>query len=250
MELEKQNKTYVPTDAQINNQYRALAIAEKYGDTVEIVKSFDEQYLFEDIRKLYVKLLELENQYKPLTRTSEGRLTKSTLEYLANGGSSALAWCRLQLRSEGVLKSFTEDITDTQLNTEEKIPQLEIKVAKSLNKELMQVTYVAMKADFTDAHGDYTSGEEVRKAKESFNKALMKNQTMSNLFHMFETNTFDVIESFLAPADMSLNGHFVQKGDWLMTLQVNDDSLWSMIKDGDVVGISIGARAITETFSD
>jgi hypothetical protein len=115
---------------------------------------------------------------------------------------------------------------------------------------LKQVTYVAMKAGTTDAHGDYTSPDEVRKAKESFNRALLKKQTMSNLFHMYETNAYDVIESFLAPADMHLNGHFVQKGDWLMTLQVQDDSLWDMVLKGEVVGLSIGAVAKVENLED
>lgn len=124
--------------------------------------------------------------------------------------------------------------------------QSEVPVVKAIEPMLKQVTYIAMRADSTDAHGDYTTASEVRKAKESFNKALLKKQTMSNLFHMYETNTYDVIESYISPADMSLNGHLVQKGDWLMTLQVNSESLWDMVLKGEVVGLSIGAVARVE----
>lgn len=131
--------------------------------------------------------------------------------------------------------------------TEGSVPQVMMQIAKSVNTELRQVTYIAMKGDFTDVHGDYTSFDEVRKAKESFNRALIKNQTMSNLFHMFSTTSFDVIESYISPVDMTLSGHFVAKGDWLMTLQINDDSLWEMVKSGEVVGLSIGAMASVET---
>jgi len=119
-----------------------------------------------------------------------------------------------------------------------------------MSDKLKQVTYVAMKANFTDAHGDYTDEEEVRKAKESFNKALHSAKKLSNLFHLFKTDTFDVIESYLAPADMSLNGHYVQKGDWLMTLQINDDDLWDMIEKGEIVGLSIGALAQIEELEE
>lgn len=121
-----------------------------------------------------------------------------------------------------------------------------IPVAKALAPLLKQVTYVAMRADTIDAHGDYTSKDEVRKAKESFNKALIKNQTMSNLFHLYKTNSFDVIESYVSAADMSLGGNPVYEGDWLMTLQINEDSLWDMVLKGEVVGLSIGAVARVE----
>jgi hypothetical protein len=120
------------------------------------------------------------------------------------------------------------------------------KIAKSLNEELMQVTYVAMLPDSTDLHGDFTSAEEVRKAKESFNSSLQR----ANLFHMTMTDSFSVIESYLAPCDMELNEQFVAKGTWLMTLQVHDEDVWDMIKQDSVTGISIGAMASVEELED
>lgn len=127
-----------------------------------------------------------------------------------------------------------------------KYGKVEVPVIKAIEPVLKQVTYVAMRANATDAHGDYTSAEEVRKAKESFNRALLKNQTMSNLFHLYATNSFDVIESYCSPAEMTLTGHTVNKDDWLMTIQVNDDNLWDMVLKGEVVGLSIGAVAKVE----
>lgn len=239
------------TDAIKNNQLRGQALASKFGYDISAVKSFDSELSIEDIKVLYKKLSSLEQKYEPLKRLDDSnRLTKSTVEYLVNGSGAALAWCRLELRKAGILKSYSKEITAEELNKEDQLPKIEIQVAKSLNEELKQVTYVAMKADSTDLHGDHTTAEEVRKAKESFNRALIKNQTMSNLFHMFETTAFDVIESYLAPVDMSLNGHLVQKNDWLMTLQINDDSLWDMVKKGEVVGLSIGAIASVETLDE
>lgn len=120
------------------------------------------------------------------------------------------------------------------------------KIAKSLNEELKQVTYVCMLPDSTDIQGDYTSAEEVRKAKESFNKSHQQ----ANLFHMVNTDQFEVIESYLAPADMVLNSIAVVKNTWLMTLQINDETLWGMVKDGEINGISIGAMADVTAVED
>ena len=124
--------------------------------------------------------------------------------------------------------------------------QNNVPVIKALNEELMQVTYVAMLPDSTDLAGDFTSAEEVRKAKESFNKSEQR----ANLFHMSMTDTFTVIESYLAPADMILNNQAVLKGTWLMTLQINDSDLWELVKSGDINGISIGAEATVETLEE
>ena len=112
-------------------------------------------------------------------------------------------------------------------------------VAKSLNTELKQVTYVAMLPDSVDLQGDYTSADEVRKAMESFNRSEQR----PNLFHRMMTDTFDVLESYLAPVDFELGGTEVKKGTWLMTFQIKSDEVWELIKSGEINGISIGAHA-------
>ena len=116
-----------------------------------------------------------------------------------------------------------------------------VSVAKSLNEELQQVTYVAMKPG-VDLHGDMVDLETVRLAKESFNKSAQR----ANLFHLTMTDAFEVIESYLIPCDVTLNEHFVEKGSWLMTLQIHDPDVWEMIKSEDINGISIGAMAEVE----
>ena len=114
-------------------------------------------------------------------------------------------------------------------------------ITKSVNEELMQVTYVAMKPG-VDLHGDETSLEDVRLAKESFNKSAMR----ANMFHVGMTDSFDIIESYLCPTDVELNTHPVMKGEWLVTIQVHDIELWRMIKEDEITGVSISAMAMTE----
>lgn len=132
-------------------------------------------------------------------------------------------------------------IADFDKTTMERIIKT-IPVLKSLEVELRQVTYVAMMPDFTDGQGDFTSVEEVRKAKESFNSSEMR----SNLFHMQMTDSFTVIESYVAPCDMQFQTVTIQKGTWLVTLQVHDDDVWEAIKNEEITGVSIGALAVAE----
>lgn len=114
---------------------------------------------------------------------------------------------------------------------------------KSTDEFLKQVTYVAMK-EGTDLHGDYVDFETIRLAKESFNRQLKK-ANMANLYHIKNTNSFDIIESYLAPCDMNFNENFVQKGEWLVTLQIFDNDLWDLIVKDEITGVSIGALANT-----
>lgn len=125
----------------------------------------------------------------------------------------------------------------------DKTNETAVKVTKAVNEELKQVTYVAMKPG-VDLHGDETDLETIRLAKESFNKSAQR----ANLYHLVMTDSFNVIESYLMPCDAELNGNFVQKGEWLITLQITDDTLWSMIKNDEITGISIGALATVENY--
>lgn len=116
-----------------------------------------------------------------------------------------------------------------------------LRIAKALNEDIMQVTYVAMQPG-VDLHGDLVDVETIRLAKESFNKSAQR----ANLFHMIMTDSFNVIESYQIPCDVSLNEHFVEKGSWLMTLQVHDPDVWELVKSDEINGISIGAMAEVE----
>lgn len=113
------------------------------------------------------------------------------------------------------------------------------KIIKSLDTKLQQVTYVALQPG-VDLHGDLIEVDEIRKAKESFNKSKT---VKPNLFHLVNTSAFDVIESYQIPCDVTLSGHFVAKGSWLQTLQIHSKELWDMIEKDEINGISIGALA-------
>lgn len=119
-----------------------------------------------------------------------------------------------------------------------------VPIAKAVDEELMQATFVVLVPDEVDLHGDIVSEVEVRKAMANFNKFCRQ----PNLFHIAKTNTFEFIESYCAPVDFELGDKFVKKGTWLATIQCLDEKLWELIKSEEVCGMSIGAVGVREDF--
>ena len=117
-----------------------------------------------------------------------------------------------------------------------------IQVVKATNEELKQATFLVLAPDEVDLHGDIYSADEVRKACHNFNQHCMK----ANLLHLVETDTFDIVESYIAPVDMVLGEQAIKAGSWCCVLQVYSEVVWSDIKNGSLTGVSIGGRATTE----
>ena len=119
-------------------------------------------------------------------------------------------------------------------------------IVKAANEELQQVLFIAMLPDSTDLHGDNTSTTEVMKACHNFNSFSMK----ANLFHLVETDTFSIVESYIAPTEFILGEKVVKAGTWLVNLQVHDSTVWELIKSGQINGVSIGALASVQTIEE
>ncbi|ASJ79162.1 putative serine protease [Curvibacter phage P26059A] len=252
----KENKMYRPTQAIQNNairginllkQSKSLSAESVLNRTSALYESITKsECSLDDVKKLYVYLVKAEESYDPMKRVEGGGLTAESAAFLAAGGTSALAWSRMILKQAGILKSYRKEITEEQINKEDELKGINLPISKAVNEELMQVTYVVMIPEEADMHGDETSIAEVRKACHNFNQHCMK----ANLFHMVETDTFSIIESYIAPVDFILNEHLVKAGTWLCTLQVTDDTVWSLIKSGEICAVSIGAVASVEVVNE
>lgn len=114
-------------------------------------------------------------------------------------------------------------------------------IAKSLNEELRQGTFVVLEPEVADLHLDIYSTDEVRKACHNFNEFCEK----AYLDHSFETEQAKFVESYIAPTDMNIEGVNVVKGTWLAVVQF-DEELWQVVKSDKKVGLSIGAYARLE----
>lgn len=128
---------------------------------------------------------------------------------------------------------------DTNVSTKD--ASIALPVVKSVNTELKQATYVVMAPDEVDLHGDTVSADEIRKACHNFNKFC----SAPNLFHVTGTDLFEFSESFIAPVDFQMGERIVKAGTWLAVVQAHDETLWGMMKSGEINGLSIGAMGVS-----
>lgn len=117
-----------------------------------------------------------------------------------------------------------------------------IPIIKQANEELKQATFLVLSPDEVDLHGDVYDANEVRKACHNFNTYCRK----ANLLHLFDTDTFSVVESYIAPVGMQIGEQVVKAGDWISVLQFHCDEIWSEVKAGNYCSVSIGATANAE----
>lgn len=88
-----------------------------------------------------------------------------------------------------------------------------------------------------DSHGNFMTEEEITKAAYWF----AKNGDKVDLQHSFEPlDGATVVENWIAKADFEIDGEAIQKGTWLMTVEVADESVWEGIKKGEITGFSMG----------
>lgn len=103
------------------------------------------------------------------------------------------------------------------------------------------VTGIVYEPMTEDAHGNYMTADEIAKAAYWF----AKNGNKVDLQHNFvsEEGTA-VVESWIAKTDCDIGGETVKEGTWLMTVEINDDSLWQSIQNGEITGLSMGGLGV------
>lgn len=107
------------------------------------------------------------------------------------------------------------------------------------------VTGIVLEPETVDAQGDIYDDEVIRKAAHDFLRQYNAGNVIG-FMHKDMNRPLDLVESWLAPANMKLAGKSIKKGTWMMTVQVHDDSIWKSVKDGKIGGFSIGGIAKVE----
>lgn len=125
-----------------------------------------------------------------------------------------------------------------------------VPVFKQAQEELKQATFLVLSPDEVDLHGDIYDAVEVRKACHNFNIHCRK----ANLLHLFDTDAFSIVESYISPVEMQMGETIIKAGSWLAVIQVSDseegDVIWDGIKNGDYTGVSISGIAQAELLDE
>ena len=103
------------------------------------------------------------------------------------------------------------------------------------------VTGIVYEPLVEDTDGNYMTEAEITKAAYWF----AKNGNNVDLQHCFEKcEGADVVESYVAKCDMEIEGEQIQKGTWLMTMEIANDDVWDSIQKGDITGFSMGGVGV------
>lgn len=152
------------------------------------------------------------------------------------------------------MSSFIESLSaliEKHFGGSQAVSEPQVEVTKSLDEEKRMALFVVLEpqeGDQTeDLHGDTYTVEEIEKACHDFNRHC----NTANIFHQVETQDAEIVQSFISPADFTLdNGIEVKKGTWLQWFYFPEtevgDSLWQAVKTGDINGVSINAMATVE----
>lgn len=151
-------------------------------------------------------------------------------------------------------------------------------VIKSENDELQYTLGVVYEPEVVDLQGEWTDEEEIRKAAWNYMNKLQNNllgkfgkvaleavqkvfeedvdvrldvtsvlnSSMEKRLKDMHSSWLDdgstIVESYLAPADLEIDGTHVKKGAWLLGI-VWSDEMWKEIKSGNRSGLSMGGFA-------
>lgn len=110
------------------------------------------------------------------------------------------------------------------------------------NDDEQTVTGVVLQPEVVDGQGDIYDAKVIRKAAHNF-LAAYNSTTKLGLQHKDFKKPFELLESFLAPMDMSIGTKVIKAGSWIIVVRVLDKGIWKQVKDGKLTGFSIGGKA-------
>lgn len=115
--------------------------------------------------------------------------------------------------------------------------------AKSDDEEQKLLYGIVYEPDQEDAHGDFMTEQQIEKTAHEFLEYYRNIDTEHNLVAGAGT----VVESYVAPIELNIEGTIIKKGSWILATKASDET-WEAWKNGDITGYSmfgIARNAVT-----
>jgi len=128
---------------------------------------------------------------------------------------------------------------EAESGSEETEKALTLSIAKA---EKRLITGIVLKPETTDSQGDIISEEAIEEAAHAFMEGYYEGTVKLGVQHKDYSRDLELVESYVALADMIVNGKNIKAGTWLMTIRVNDDQVWEAVKTGKLTGLSIKGK--------
>ncbi|TXR94771.1 hypothetical protein DN390_24115 [Bacillus sp. SH7-1] len=121
----------------------------------------------------------------------------------------------------------------------------EVRVIKSEDEEKRLVYGIVYEPCVLDSHNDFADESTIEKAAHEF---MLKYRQIDK-DHDFQAGVGEVVESYIAPADMEVNGETITKGTWILVTKATEE-VWEAIQKGDYKGYSLAGIAETEVIEE
>lgn len=204
---------------------------------------FDEARFFELIRSLKGKWLLTYGMRGELPRLLRGAGYKTrAIDPSLHTGSAGRTGGR-QLKQLVVTNYDLPRGALTHVLTKRDNAQRAVQLLKTDSQEERYVLGIVLEPDVTDAQGDIYSADEVRDAAHRF----LSDAPAIWFMHRspIGRGAVRILESYVAPQDLTFGDEVVRQGTWLLALRVLDDQLWLGIKNGELTGLSIRGSALS-----
>src|SRR5690606_15432934 len=95
---------------------------------------------------------------------------------------------------------------------EKPVFEKQVRILTTADDEQKLVYGVVYEPDVEDSHGDFMTAAEIEKAAHGF----MKDARNIDKQHNFEAGFGEVVESYVAPADITVGDETITKGSWVL----------------------------------
>ena len=102
------------------------------------------------------------------------------------------------------------------------------------------VSYPAKPLGWSDTQGDWVSPPQIERM--AHNYLLKSRQYDINHARLASYDEAQIVESYIAPTDFTLNGHAVTKGSWVVATYFPKPEVWAAVKAGQINAYSIKGR--------
>ena len=124
--------------------------------------------------------------------------------------------------------------------------EFDVRVVKDDNSTKKLLYGIVYEPDSIDAHGDIMNSEEIEKTAHEFTVYYRNIDNEHNLI----AGAGQVVESYIAPADMLIGDSEVKKGSWILVTKATDE-IWQDYINGDITGYSMfGIARVAVTKSE
>lgn len=98
---------------------------------------------------------------------------------------------------------------------------------------------IVYEPDVKDSQGDQANAEEIKKAAYDF----MENVQALKVNHKGRVGKMKILESYIAPEDLTIAKRSIKKGSWVIAARVLDKKVWEDVKAGKLTGFSMAGYA-------